>query len=177
MADIEVKDKGGGKGRSKKIPTRVDFTPMVDLGFLLITFFMLATTLSKPQAMELNVPAKEEKPEDTTVIKESKALTLILGENDTLYYYIGVKEPQVNFIDFSVPKNVEAVIYDRQNAVQAQYGNKDELVVLIKAMAASKYKNMVNILDEMSITNTKRYALVDFTEADSMIIYGLFKEE
>jgi biopolymer transport protein ExbD len=177
MADIEVKDKGGGKGRSKKIPTRVDFTPMVDLGFLLITFFMLATTLSKPQAMELNVPAKEEKPEDTTVIKESKALTLILGENDTLYYYVGVKEPQVNFIDFSVPKNVEAVIYDRQNAVQAQYGNKDELVVLIKAMAASKYKNMVNILDEMSITNTKRYALVDFTEADSMIIYGLFKEE
>ena len=177
MADIEVKDKGGGKGRSKKLPTRVDFTPMVDLGFLLITFFMLATTLSKPQAMELNVPAKEEKPEDTTVIKESKALTLILGENDTLYYYIGVKEPQVNFIDFSVPKNVEAVIYDRQNAVQRQYGDKDELVVLIKAMAASKYKNMVNILDEMSITNTKRYALVDFTEADSMIIYGLFKEE
>ena len=177
MADIEVKDKGGGKGRSKKLPTRVDFTPMVDLGFLLITFFMLATTLSKPQAMELNVPAKEEKPEDTTVIKESKALTLILGENDTLYYYIGVKEPQVNFIDFSVPKNVEAVIYDRQNAVQRQYGDKDELVVLIKAMAASKYKNMVNVLDEMSITNTKRYALVDFTEADSMIIYGLFKEE
>jgi biopolymer transport protein ExbD len=177
MADIEVKDKGGGKGRSKKIPTRVDFTPMVDLGFLLITFFMLATTLSKPQAMELNVPAKEEKPEDTTVIKESKALTLILGENDTLYYYIGVKEPQVNFIDFSVPKNVESVIYDRQNAVQRQYGDKDELVVLIKAMAASKYKNMVNILDEMTITNTKRYALVDFTEADSMIIYGLFKEE
>jgi biopolymer transport protein ExbD len=177
MADIEVKDKGGGKGRSKKIPTRVDFTPMVDLGFLLITFFMLATTLSKPQAMELNVPAKEEKPEDTTIIKESKALTLILGPNDTLFYYIGIKEPMVDFIDFSVPKNVEKVIYDRQNAVARQYGDKDELVVLIKAMASSRYKNMVNILDEMTITNTKRYALVDFTEADSMIIYGLFKEE
>jgi biopolymer transport protein ExbD len=177
MSDIEVKDKSGGKGRAKKIPTRVDFTPMVDLGFLLITFFMLATTLSKPQAMELNVPAKEDDPEEQAEIKESKALTLILGPDDTLFYYVGVKEPEVGFIDFSVPKNVEEIIYDRQKAVEQQYGDKDELVVLIKAMAASKYKNLVNILDEMSITNTKRYAMVDFTENDSMVIYNIIPEE
>lgn len=178
MAEMEVPDKGdGGKKRSKKMSTRVDFTPMVDLGFLLITFFMLATTLSKPQAMELNVPAKTDDEDEKAETKESKALTLILGENDTLYYYIGITEPQVDFIDFSVPSNVEAVIYDRQNEVQRQYGDKDELVILIKAMAASKYKNLVNILDEMSITGARRYAIVDFTEVDSMIIYNIVPEE
>jgi biopolymer transport protein ExbD len=178
MAEMEVADKGdGGKKRSKKMSTRVDFTPMVDLGFLLITFFMLATTLSKPQAMELNVPAKSEDEEDNQVIKESKALTLILGPNDTLFYYIGITEPEVGFIDFSLPKNVESIIYDRQQVVQRQFGDKDELVILIKSMAASRYKNLVNILDEMAITGSRRYALVDFTEADSMIIYGLAVEE
>lgn len=182
MADIEIKDKGGGKGRSKKLPTRVDFTPMVDLGFLLITFFMLATTLSKPQAMELNVPAKDEEDDsEKPVTKASKTLTLILGENDTLFYYLfptgNEDEPETNFIDFSVPKNLEPIIYDRQNFVEKHFGDKEELVVLIKAMSSAKYKNMVNILDEMSITNVKRYALVDFLTVDSMIIYGLTEDD
>lgn len=178
MAEMEVADKGDGKKkRSKKMSTRVDFTPMVDLGFLLITFFMLATTLSKPQAMELNVPAKTDDTTDNQVIKESKALTLILGENDTLHYYVGITEPEVGFIDFSVPKNIEPIIYERQRVVQQNFGDKDELVILIKAMAASRYKNLVNILDEMAITGSRRYALVEFSEADSMIVYGLTKEE
>lgn len=179
MAEMVQSDSGGdgGKKRSKKIPTRVDFTPMVDLGFLLITFFMLATTLSKPQAMELNVPAKADEEEDKTDVKESKALTLILAENDTLYYYVGITDPEVGFIDFSVPKNVEPIIYDRQRAVQDQYGDKDELVVLIKAMAKSKYKNLVNILDEMSITAVRRYSIVEFMENDSLILYDIIPEE
>jgi biopolymer transport protein ExbD len=178
MSDVEIKDKGDGKARSKKIPTRVDFTPMVDLGFLLITFFMLATTLSKPQAMELNVPAKEDKPEDQAEVKASKVLTLVLGPDDSLYYYHGVGDTMVvGSIDFSLPKNVEPIIYERQEFVQYLHQDKDEMIVLIKAMSASRYRNMVNVLDEMSITNTKRYALVDFIEADSMIIYGLVAEE
>jgi biopolymer transport protein ExbD len=177
MSDIEVADKGDGKKRSKKLSTKVDMTPMVDLGFLLITFFMLATTLSKPQAMELNVPAKTDDTLDQTIVKESKALTLILASNDTLYYYIGIEEPEVGFVDFSQSKNVEPIIYDRQKKVQEQWGDKDELVVVIKAMAASKYKNLVNILDEMSITQTKRYAIGEFTEVDSMIIYDIIQEE
>jgi biopolymer transport protein ExbD len=178
MAEMDVPDKGGDgkKKRSKKMSTRVDFTPMVDLGFLLITFFMLATTLSKPQAMELNVPAKTDDEDDQTVIKESKALTLILGPNDTLFYYVGVTEPEVGFIDFSVPKNVEPIIYERQRVVQSQFGDKDELVILIKAMAASRYKNLVNLLDEMAITGSRRYAIVEFSENDSMIIYDIVPE-
>lgn len=178
MAEMDVPDKGdGGKKRSKKMSTRVDFTPMVDLGFLLITFFMLATTLSKPQAMELNVPAKTDDDEEKPEIKESKALTLILGENDTMHYYIGITDPEVGFIDFSVPKNAEALLYERQQAVARDWGDKDELVVLIKAMAASRYKNLVNILDEMSIVNQRRYAIVEFTETDSFIIYDIQPEE
>ncbi len=177
MAEMEVADKGGkGKGRSKKLSTRVDMTPMVDLGFLLITFFMLATTLSKPQAMELNVPAKTEDSTEQPEVKASKVLNLILGPDDSIYYYVGLDNSMVGSIDFSVPKNVEPIIYDRQNAVQQQFGDKNELIVLIKAMKASRYKNLVNILDEMSITQTKRYAIVDFAETDSMIIYNIIPE-
>lgn len=94
MADI-AQDKGHGeKGKPKKLSTRVDFTPMVDLGFLLITFFMLATTLSKPQTMEIAMPAKDDKvkPEDQTTVKASRAVTIILDKDNKVYYYEGTRD-------------------------------------------------------------------------------------
>jgi biopolymer transport protein ExbD len=96
MAAIEESGGGHGKGdgkvRAKKMSTRVDMTPMVDLGFLLITFFMLATTMSKPTSMTLAVPDKtdEEDQEKTEPLKASKVLTLFMGSNDDVYYLDGV---------------------------------------------------------------------------------------
>ena len=85
MAEMQTADSGGHKKgkkvRSKKISTRIDFTPMVDLGFLLITFFMLTTTLQKPQTMQIFLPEKADDI-DQPKVKESKVLTLLLGKND-----------------------------------------------------------------------------------------------
>jgi len=90
MAEVQVKEQGGDKkNKQKKQHLRVDFTPMVDMNMLLITFFMFCTTLLKPQTMNLNMPSKE-KPEKENVARNSTAITLLLGENDELYYYLGM---------------------------------------------------------------------------------------
>lgn len=90
MAEIEGGGGGkhkGGKKRGKKLSTRVDFTPMVDLGFLLITFFMLTTSMNKPQTMEINMPVKEKTPDDGSKVKASQAITLLLAKDDKVVYY------------------------------------------------------------------------------------------
>jgi biopolymer transport protein ExbD len=91
MSEVQVKEEGGGKNKQKKQTLRVDFTPMVDMNMLLITFFMFCTTLLKPQTMNITMPSKEDvKDEEKTTLKESTAITVILGANDNLYYYLGM---------------------------------------------------------------------------------------
>jgi biopolymer transport protein ExbD len=162
----------------KKGAPFVDMTPMVDLGFLLITFFMLATTFSKPKTMEIIKPAKNEDMKDAPPLKKSRSLSILLGERNMAYFYVGTDEDlakgnlQVDSADFS-GKGVRAAIRNRQDVVAQQYGSKDTLVVLIKAMETAKYKNMVDILDEMRITGVKAYALVDRDKLDTTIMESL----
>src|SRR3990170_7230832 len=85
--------KGPGVKKAKKLSTRVDLTPMVDLGFLLITFFIFTTTMSEPTAMRLFLPKDTEKPEEQNKAKESGALTLLLGKNNQIFYYEGILDP------------------------------------------------------------------------------------
>jgi biopolymer transport protein ExbD len=164
MAEIDSGGGGkkGGKVRSKKASTKVDMTPMVDLAFLLITFFMLTTTLNKPQALQVNMPDKNDKAEKPE-IAESKAMTIILGENSKIYWYTGVKEPKVSTTDFSA-EGIRHVLNKKNKEIGA-----DELVVVIKAMKKAKYNNLVDILDEMHITHTKRFAIVDITPEDEKL--------
>ncbi len=164
MAEIEGGggNKKGSKVRSKKASTKVDMTPMVDLAFLLITFFMLTTTLNKPQALQVNMPDKndtEKKPE----IAESKAMTIILGENNKIYWYTGVKEPNISTTDYSA-EGIRHVLNKKNKEVGP------DLVVVIKAMKKAKYTNLVDILDEMNITHTKRFAIVDITSQDEELV-------
>src|SRR5205823_4442095 len=150
--------KKGGKIRSKKSSTRIDMTPMVDLAFLLLTFFILTTTLSKPQTMEITMPEKP-KPEDKQPeVNEKKVLTLVLGANDKVYWYVGITEPEAKKADFS-KDGIRKVLIDKKAEIR-------DLIVLIKAMDEAKYKNMVDILDEITITNIQRFAIVDITPAD-----------
>lgn len=163
----------------KKGAPRVDMTPMVDLGFLLITFFILATTLSKPKTMEIIKPAKNDKEDDAPPLKKSRSMNILLGENDRVYYYVASDEDiaqgklTVDSADFSAT-GLRGAIKNRQNEVAQLYGgSKDTLVVLIKAMPKAKYKNMVDVLDEMRITGVKSYALVDLDKIDTTIMENL----
>lgn len=169
MAEVQQADTGGkgGKKRSKKMGTRLDMTPMVDLAFLLLTFFMLTTTFNKPQTMEINMPVKPDNPEENIELKASDALTIVLGENDKIFYYFGLGDPadnpEVQTTDYSATGIRRVLISDQVK------GNR-KMTVLIKPQATSRYKNMVDILDEMKITDTKKYAIVDISANDRQLI-------
>lgn len=173
--------KGDGKVRAKKMSTRVDMTPMVDLGFLLITFFMLATTMSKPTSMTLAVPDKtdEQDKEKTEPLKASKVLTLFMGANDDVYYLDGVAADDDNAAaslkTTRYGYDLRSVIFASAKRINAanpkdEKGN-DPFVVVIKPTAVSTYKNMVDVLDEMAITKSKRYALVEtLTDSEKKLL-------
>ena len=173
--------KGDGKVRGKKMSTRVDMTPMVDLGFLLITFFMLATTMTKPTAMSVFFPDKQDKdtPEETEPLKASKVLTLFLGSNDDVYYLDGIAadddKAKESLKTTRYGYDLRTVIFTAQRRINAA-NPKDEkgneaFVVVVKPTAVSSFKNMVDALDEMAITKTKRYALVDnLTDSEKKVL-------
>jgi biopolymer transport protein ExbD len=171
MAELEQKQaskKGKKKGR-KKMSTRIDLTPMVDLGFLLVTFFMLTTTFSKPQTMEINLPVKpkEEVTEDENAVKASKALTIIIGADNRIFWYQGLPDPNNSPSETNFSADGIRKVLQEKNAIIR------EMVVLIKPSNDAIYKNVVDILDEMSISDIKRYALVDITPVDLGLIKNL----
>ena len=161
MAEMDTSGGGGhkkgpGVKKAKKLSTRVDLTPMVDLGFLLITFFIFTTTMSQPTAMKLILPKDTEKPEEQNKVKESGALSLLLGNNDAVYYYEGTLAPDGTNFKTTNYKEIRKVIIDKKKAT-----NPEDFVVVIKPGPESTYKNVVDILDEMTINQVKRYAMVD----------------
>jgi len=172
--------KGDGKVRAKKMSTRVDMTPMVDLGFLLITFFMLATTMSKPTSMSLAVPDKTEDLEkNTEPLKASKVLTLFMGDNDDVYYLDGVAadddKAEASLKTTRYGFDLRSVIFASAKRINAANPKDDKgneaFVVVIKPTPVSTYKNMVDVLDEMAITKSKRYALVDnLTDSEKKLL-------
>jgi biopolymer transport protein ExbD len=154
-AEIEVKSggkKGPGVKKSKKLSTRVDLTPMVDLGFLLITFFMFTTTLSSPTAMKLNMPDETAKPEEQNEAAKSGAFTIILGKADQVYYYEGDDPTKMEVTNL---KGIRDKILDKKGRTP-----EDKLVVIIKPDTDATYKDTVDLLDEMTINDIKKYAMV-----------------
>jgi biopolymer transport protein ExbD len=190
--------KGGKKGKPKKLSTRVDFTPMVDLGFLLITFFMLATNLSKPQTMEIAMPPKDVNEIDKTQVKASRAVTIVLDKDHKVYYYEGTREkdidPVLNLTDFSptgirkflIKRNYDIMVKvselkakrDKKQLTPEEFEKqKTEIVaaktapiVILKATDTASYGDLVNILDEMAICNIERYAILDIADFDKELI-------
>src|SRR5436853_535032 len=190
MSEIDVSSDGGhkkgpGVKKAKKLSTRVDMTPMVDLGFLLITFFIFTATLSSPTTMDLNMPKESDDIKDETKIKQSGALTIMLAKNDQVYYYEGELLPDgSNFKHLGSFGEIRKVIQDKKKQVIKNYipeakdeeikqkakarGDKNwekvaldrDFVVVIKPNEDATYKNTVDILDEMTINNVKRFAMV-----------------
>ena len=157
--------KGPGVKKGKKLSTRVDLTPMVDLGFLLITFFIFTTTLSQPTALKLNLPKDTDKPEEQTKTKASGALTILLGKDRNLFYYEGELAPNgANFKSANFKDIRDEILSKKQNT------KPDDFMVVIKPSDESTYKDFVDILDEMRINLVDRYALVDISEPEVQLV-------
>lgn len=173
MAELNTGDgkKDGGKVRSKKSNPGVDLTAMVDLAFLLITFFMLTTTLSKPQAMDLPMPDKTDTIRKTP-IDENRLMTILIGDNDRLMWYRGKFEaPKESPTEEKFGKDGIRKALLKQvaigKAIAKQDGKPDQgLIVNIKASDSASYKNLVDILDEMAITKPQLFAIGDITPAE-----------
>ncbi len=159
MAEMEVKQGGHKKGpgvkKGKKMSTRVDLTPMVDLGFLLITFFIFTTTMSQPTSMNLAMPKDTDKPDEINKVKESGSLTLMLGKGNVIYYYFGNDPATMQTTGY---KDVRKIILDKKKITPV-----NDLFIIIKPDKDASYKNAVDVLDEMSINDITRYAMVDPT--------------
>lgn len=179
MAEMDTSSGGGhkkgpGVKKGKKMSTRVDLTPMVDLGFLLITFFVFTTTMSKPTVMKMNEPKDDTPPEEQMKVKESAVMTILLGKQDQIYYYYGTltaenASNQFKSTDF---KNIGKLILDKRNSVPDGDKSKSDLMYIIKADKESKFKNVIDLLDEMSINAVPagHYAEVDITDTESNLI-------
>ncbi len=189
-----------GKSKQKKFSVRVDFTPMVDMNMLLITFFMLCTTLSKPQTMEISMPSNDDKitDEQKSKVKESLAVTLLLDGDNKLYFYEGIpnwEDPNAlkettydanGLRAFLIQKNARVVNRVRELKVQKrnlqitpeQYdaqvkelkNGKNTPTVIIKATDEATYKNLIDVLDEMQICNIGKYVIVPIADTDKQLI-------
>lgn len=166
--------KGPGVKKAKKLSTRVDMTPMVDLGFLLITFFIFTTTMSTPNTMRLVMPKDEKDPEKQTEVKQSGALTILLGKDNNIFYYEGQMEPDGSNFKSSTYTEIRKVIQDKRTNVM-QMGRSlgypadsldKDMVVVIKPNDEATFKNTIDILDEMKINNIMRFAMVDITPTE-----------
>lgn len=185
MAELNTGDGGGGKDkkvRSKKQNSKVDLTAMVDLAFLLITFFMLTTTLSKPKAMELGLPDKQDDPSEKPIkVDENRTMTILLGDNNKLVRYVGMLATPVaggTPKEFTYGKNgIRAELLKRKASVlaysTAKGKPKNGMIVIIKPSKKSNYRNLIDILDEMGIVEVPTYAIVnDFSPEETKLLEG-----
>lgn len=173
MAELNTGDggkKGGGKVRAKKAGGRVDLTAMVDLAFLLITFFMLTTSISKPFAMDVAMPNKsEEDKEDQLDVADNRTLTLVLGSGNKIAYYMGLFTEPIEgptLVDYG-KNGIRPILLDKIKQVPQITGDPEKgLIVIIRPSEKSNYRNLVDILDEMKIVNARQFMIGDIGSAE-----------
>lgn len=175
MAEMDTSSGGGhkkgpGVKKSKKLSTRVDLTPMVDLGFLLITFFIFTTTMSQATAMKLTLPKDVDNPEEQNKAKQSGVITVLLGKDNSVFYYEGELDNAATNWKSSNFHDIRDVLMRKKTSVK----ELKDYVVIIKPSKESTYKNLVDILDEMTITVSTRYALVDILPVEETLIDKTF---
>lgn len=160
-----------GVQRMKKALPKIDMTPMVDLGFLLISFFVITTELSRPRAMDLFMPA-DGPPMD---LGESNAMTVLLDDENTIFYYYGgwknaLKEGSVFQSAYSGENSIRNRITEKQTKLAASPKNKEgkeDLMLLVKATDKASYENLVDVLDEAAICMVKKHAIVKISPEET----------
>jgi biopolymer transport protein ExbD len=173
MAELDTSGggkKGGGKVRTKKQSTRVDLTAMVDLAFLLITFFILTTTLQKPKAMDLVMPDKDIN-DHRLPVPESRTMTVLLGTQNKIEWFIGA--PPDHLIAGPTKDNfgkngIRKSLMEEGAKIKASSGK--EMIVLIKPSDKSTYEDMVSIMDELNIVGNQERAIVPITPLDISLL-------
>ncbi|MCJ8153592.1 biopolymer transporter ExbD [Chryseobacterium sp. SSA4.19] len=163
MAEIVAQEKQGGSKQRKKL-IRIDMTPMVDLGFLLITFFMFTTNFTKPNVMDLGLPAKDHSPNPVPKppidIDVKNQITVILGKNNRVFYHQSSKEDlsKNNLKETSFSGlNINKVISEAYNKAP----RKDIFTIIVKPTDDANYKNFVDVLDNIAISKKERYGITD----------------
>jgi len=162
------------KRRTKKLSTHIDLTPMVDLGFLLITFFFVTTVWAKPHAMKVYTPADGE----GALLGRDAALTLLAGSDNMVFYYHGkledaLKEGNYGITGYALNGGIGDIIRQKQQVMDRSYkGGRRELMLLIKASPKASYKNIVDLLDEMPINGVRKYALVEMGVEEKKLLIG-----
>ncbi|MCS6989606.1 MAG: biopolymer transporter ExbD [Chloroherpetonaceae bacterium] len=167
------KTKKKGKKMPKRVGFKLDMTPMVDVAFLLLTFFMLTTTFSKPKTMEINLPA--EKNTNEVKVAESNVLTVRVMEGDKAYWNIGFKPPQAiplyetdGDAKPTISEKFRKMLRENRDRIRQEVG-EDVMVLVLKLDKKARYRNLVDIIDELNIANPpiKRFSIADFTEEDA----------
>jgi len=173
MAEITTGSKPQ-KGHRKILSTRIDLTPMVDLGFLLLTFFVFTTTLAKANAMRLLLPKDDPNNIADTKTPQSGALTIIADENQ-VWYYNGVledaiKKGQPTAVNYNGTDGIRSVIMNLKKDLRQHKGNDSSMMIMIKALPASNFTNTIDLLDEMTINAVHRYMMVDLTKEEEKLV-------
>lgn len=169
MAEIQVPEKGK---RRKATPPRIDLTPMVDLAFILITFFIYATTLTEDKSLVLDTPAPGH---HSTAYIDTSTITIMPTADDKFAYYHGTLDypDEVNIVNV---KQLRTILLKKQHDIKklpAKYSAQArKLHVIIKPDKNSKYENLVSVLDEMLINKVPYYTIVDITQQEEEIVNG-----
>jgi len=175
MAEVIAQEKQGGSKQRKKL-IRVDMTPMVDLGFLLITFFMFTTNFTKPNVMDLGLPAKNPHPPtiNDVVIDQKNQITFILGKDNRVFYHQSSKEElnknnlkETNFSGINITK----IISEAYNNAP----NKEIFTIIVEPTDDANYKNFVDVLDNIAISKKERYGVTDIKPWEKKVYEELIK--
>ena len=168
MAEIQTNNstKHTGVRRSKKLSTKVDLTPMVDLGFLLITFFIFTSVVAKPTAMDIYIPDEG----DSMRTGNSKTLNIILTGDNEVYYYNGDDLNNMHATNYS-PDGLRAIIRSKKEQVAFKFGDGNETVILLKPTDDASYNNIVDAFDELTINSITRYVLMDVDETEKSLLF------
>jgi len=176
-------DVGGGDGKAKP---RIDMTPMVDLGFLLLTFFVLTTTMNTPTAMPIVVPPKQKEIDKTPPPKvaESKVVMVLVGDKNRVYFYQGVEDKgaiELNSAEFKPGDiGVRTTLLDYREKIRTRWANdkdNDPMIVIIKFADKSRFRNFVDILDEMNIIKQRKYIVDKITPRELEMIADYEKNQ
>lgn len=172
MAEVITQEKFGGKQKKKNV--KIDMTPMVDLNFLLLMFFMFTSSFSKPNVMDLGLPAKDPNPINEHVIDDGNQITFIIGENNRIFYHqsnekdlteAGLKETDYNSL------NVSKIISEAYQKAP----KKDIFTIIVKPTDDANYKNFVDMMDNISISKKERYGISDIKPWEKKVYENVIK--